>query len=123
MAHQKQNDASRTSASPLTPEETSDLLSKASKVSAWMSALKKRSELRSYTGSCRDSSVLMTIRNNRIESIQTKGDFANMPINEILSRLCEAHNDALDKMEAWTMKQYENIVTALAIPPDLELLF
>ena len=47
----------------------------------------------------------------------------NSTHNEIHSRLCEAHNDALDKMEAWTMKQYENIVTALAIPPDLELLF
>lgn len=115
--------ASRAPNRVLSQEETAEILSMASKVGAWMSALKRKSERRPFTGACEDSSIVLTICNHRIESIQTNGNVANMSPGEIVSRVCEAHNDALDKMEDWTAAQCEVVAKTCHIEGDVQLPF
>lgn len=107
----------------LSEDQTADLLSKASKVSTWMTALKHKSELRPHIGISEDESVIVTIRSNRIASIRTREDIAQKPLADIIRSICEAHNDAVDKMEAWTCSEYEKISKTLGIDGDFKLPF
>lgn len=100
----------------LTKEQTIDLMSKASKVSSWMSAIKKKSEYLPFTGSSKDNAVVVTIRNHRLESVQTNKDIVDtMPSKELLALVFEAHADALDNMDAWVAAQLETICQTLGV--------
>lgn len=100
----------------LTKEQTIDLMSKASKVSSWMSAIKKKSECLPFTGSSKDNAVVVTIRNHRFESVQTNKDIVDtMPSKELLALVFEAHADALDNMDAWVAAQLETISQTLGV--------
>ena len=100
----------------LTKEQTIDLMSKASKVSSWMSAIKKKSECLPFTGSSKDNAVVVTIRNHRFESVQTNKDIVDtMPSKELLALVFEAHADALDNMDAWVAVQLETICQTLGV--------
>lgn len=122
MNKSRQKETNETAAH-LSREQTADLLSKASKVSTWMSVLKNKAERRPCVGVCDDESVIVTIRDHRIESIQTREDVGAMPLNDILARICEAHNDALDKLDAWTISQYETMSKELGIDGEFRLPF
>lgn len=100
----------------LTKEQTIDLMSKASKVSSWMSAIKKKSECLPFTGSSKDNAVVVTIRNHRFESVQTNKDIVDtMPSKELLALVFEAHADALDNMDVWVAAQLETICQTLGV--------
>ena len=102
----------------LTKEQTIDLMSKASKVSSWMSAIKKKSECIPFTGSSKDNAVVVTIRNQRLESVSvhTNRDIVDtMPSKELLALVFEAHADALDNMDAWVTAQLETISESLGV--------
>lgn len=100
----------------LTKEQTIDLMSKASKVSSWMSAIKKKSECLPFTGSSKDNAVVVTIRNHRLESVRTNRDIVDtMPSKELLALVFEAHADALDNMDAWVTAQLETISESLGV--------
>ena len=100
----------------LTKEQTIDLMSKASKVSSWMSAIKKKSECLPFTGSSKDNAVVVTIRNHRLESVRTNRDIVDtMPSKELLALVFEAHADALDNMDAWVAAQLETISQTLGV--------
>lgn len=100
----------------LTKEQTIDLMSKASKVSSWMSAIKKKSECLPFTGSSKDNAVVVTIRNHRFESVHTNRDIVDtMPSKELLALVFEAHADALDNMDAWVAAQLETICQTLGV--------
>lgn len=102
----------------LTKEQTIDLMSRASKVSSWMSAIKKKSECLPFTGSSKDNAVVLTIRNHRFESVQvqTNKDIVDtMPSKELLALVVEAHADALDNMDAWVAAQLETISQTLGV--------
>ena len=88
----------------LSPEDTAELLTKASKVSSWMSALKKKAQMRPFVGTSEDGMVALTIRNYRIESVNVNDTLAGALAEDVLPRIFEAHNDALDKMDAWTVR-------------------
>ncbi len=103
------------------PEKTAELLAKAAKVSSWMSALKQRSRQRPFIGKSADGKFIVVIRDYRIESLNADGSLETASVQEIVSRLCEAHNDALDKMEEWTDSQCEALANAAGIADGIEL--
>ena len=105
------------------PEMTAELLAKAKKVTAWLSALKQRSRLRPFVGTSTDGKFCVVLRNHHIESLNADETLADASVQEIVSRLCEAHNDALDKMEAWSASQCEALAKAAGIQGDFELPF
>lgn len=100
----------------LTKEQTIDLMSKASKVSSWMSAIKKKSECLPFTGSSKDNAVVVTIRNHRFESVQiNRADIDAIPSKEVLALVFEAHADALNNMDVWVAAQLETISESLGV--------
>lgn len=105
------------------PEATAELLSKATKVTSWLSALKQRTRQRQFVGTSADRKFCVVLRDYRIESLNADETLANASVQEIVSRLCEAHNDALDKMEAWSASQCEALAKAAGITGDFELPF
>ena len=107
----------------LSQEDTAELLTKASKVSSWMSALKKKAQMRPFVGTSEDGMVALTIRNYRIESVNVNDTLAGALAEDVLPRIFEAHNDALDKMDAWTESQYATICSSIGIDSNIELPF
>lgn len=105
------------------PERTTELLAKATEISSWMSALKQRSRQRPFVGKSADGRFVLVLRDYRIESLNADESLATASAREIVSRLCEAHNDALDKMEAWSAIQREALAKAAGITGDFELPF
>ena len=105
------------------PEMTAELLSKATKVTSWLSALKQRSRQRQFVGTSTDGKFCVVLRDYRIESLNADETLANASVQEIVSHLCEAHNDALDKMEVWSANQCEALAKAAGITGDFELPF
>jgi DNA-binding protein YbaB len=105
------------------PEKTAELLAKANKVSSWMSELKQRSRLRPFVGKSEDGKFAVVIRDYRIESLNANESLETASVQDIVSRLCEAHNDALDKMEEWTASQCEALAKAAGIADGFELPF
>ncbi len=103
------------------PEQTAELLAKATKVSSWMSALKQRARQRPFIGKSADGKFAVVIRDYRIESLNADESLETASVQEIVSRLCEAHNDALDKMEEWTDSQCEALARAAGIADGFEL--
>lgn len=100
----------------LTTEPTIDLMTKASKVSSWMSAIKKKSESIPFTGCSKNNTVVVTIRNHRFESVHTNRDIVDtIPSKELLALVFEAHADALDNMDAWVAAQLETISQTLGV--------
>lgn len=105
------------------PEMTAELLAKAGKVSSWMSELKQKSRLRPFVGKSDDGKFAIVIRDYRIESLNADESLETASVQEIVSRLCEAHNNALDKMEEWTASQCEALAKAAGIADGFELPF
>jgi len=105
------------------PEMTAELLAKATKVSSWMSALKQRSRQRPFVGKSEDGKFAIVIRDYRIESLNADESLETASVQEIVSRLCKAHNDALDKMEEWTASQCEALAKAAGIANGIDLPF
>jgi len=83
----------------LSPEETAELLGKATKVTSWLSALKQQTRRRSFLGKSADGKFCVVLRDYRVESLNADETLAGASVQEIVSRLCEAHNDAIDNME------------------------
>lgn len=104
-------------------EQAAELMFKASKVSAWLTAVKKKSELRPQEGVSEDASVTVTICNHRIVSIRMRKAVSQMSIDEISSRICEAQNDAMDKVDSWVAAQCDKIARTFGIGGDLSLPF
>lgn len=105
------------------PEETAVLLGKARKVTSWLSALKQQTRRRPFVGKSADGKFCVVLRAYRIESLNADETLAGASVQEIVSRLCEAHNDALDNMEAWSASQCEALAKAAGITGDFELPF
>ena len=105
------------------PEETAELLGKATKVSSWLSALKQSTRRRPYIGKSTDGRFAVVLRDYRIESLNADESLENVSTQEIIAHLCEAHNDALDKMEAWSASQCEALAKAAGITGNFELPF
>ena len=103
------------------PEVTAELLSKATKVTSWLSTLKQRSRLRPFVGTSEDGMVALTMRNYRIESVNVNAALTGALAEDVLPRIFEAHNDALDKMEEWTASQCAALAKAAGITGDFEL--
>lgn len=123
MKHEMRTMTASESACKITGEQATELMFKASKVSAWLTALKKKAEFRPQEGVSEDASVVVTVRNYRIVSIQMREDVSQMAIDEILPRICQAHNDALDRIESWLTAQYETIAKTFGIGDDVQLPF
>lgn len=105
------------------PEVTAELFAKASKVSAWITALKQKSKRRPFVGISEDGKFRVTLRDYRIVSLDADESLAEASAQDIVSHLCEAHNDALDKLEAWSNGQYEAIARTVGIGSDFEIPF
>ena len=105
------------------PEVTAKLLAKANKVSSWMTELKHRSQQRPFIGKSEDGKFAIVIRDYRIESLNADESLETASVQDIVSRLCEAHNDAIDKMEEWTANQCEALAKAAGIADGFELPF
>ena len=105
------------------PEETAELLGKATKVTSWFSALKQQTRRRPFLGKSADGKFCVVLRDYRIESLNADETLAGASVQEIVSRLCEAHNDAIDNMEAWSASQCEALAKAAGIKGDFELPF
>ena len=105
------------------PEQTAELLAKATKVSSWMSALKQRSRQLPFIGKSEDGKFAIVIRDYRIESLNADESLESASAQEIVSRLCEAHNDALDKMQEWQDNQCAALAKAAGIVDGFELPF
>ncbi len=105
------------------PEVTAELLAKASKVNAWITALQQKSKLRPFVGISADGKFRVTLRDYRIVSLHADESLADASAQDVVSHLCEAHNDALDKMEAWHNGQYEAIARAVGIGSDFKMPF
>ncbi len=105
------------------PEETARLLGKATKVTSWLSALKQQTRQRPFVGKSSDGKFCVVLRDYRIESLNADETLVEASVQEIVSHLCEAHNDALDKMEAWSAQQCEALAKAAGIKGEFELPF
>lgn len=105
------------------PERTAELLAKANQVSSWVSELKHKSRQRPFVGKSEDGKFAIVIRDYRIESLNADKSLETASAQDIVSRLCEAHNDALEKMEEWTASQCEAIAKAAGIADGFELPF
>ena len=119
----KENTAEDCNETLPSPEKTAELLAKATKVSSWMSELKHRSRQRPFIGKSEDGKFAIVIRDYRIESLNADESLETASVQDIVSRLCEAHNDALDKMEEWTANQCEALAKAAGIADGFELPF
>ena len=108
---------------PPPPERTAELLAKATEISSWISALKQRSRLRPFIGKSADGKFVVVLRDYRIESLNADESLATASVQEIISRLCEAHNDAIDNREQWFANQCEALTKATGITGDFELPF
>ena len=105
------------------PEDTARLLEKATKVTSWVSALKQQSRRHPFVGKSADGKFCVVLRAYRIESLHADETLRDASAQEIVSRLCEAHNDALDKMEEWSASQTEALAKAAGVDKDFELPF
>ena len=105
------------------PEVTAELFAKASKVSSWITALKQKSKRRPFIGISEDGKFRVTLCDYRIVSLNAAESLADASAQDIVSHLCEAHNDALDKMEAWYDGQCEAIARAVGIGGGFEMPF
>ena len=105
------------------PEVTAELLGKATKVSSWLSALKQSTRRRPFIGKSADGRFAVVLRDYRIESLNADESLESASTQEIIAHLCEAHNNALDKMEAWSASQCEALAKAAGITGDFELPF
>jgi len=105
------------------PEMTAELIERATKVTSWMSALKQQSRQRPFGGKSEDGKFAIVIRDYRIESLNADESLESASAQEIVSRLCEAHSDALDKMEDWIASQSAALAKAAGITGDFELPF
>jgi len=103
------------------PEETAELFGKATKVTSWLSALKQQTRQRPFAGKSEDGKFCVVLRDYRIVSLHADESLKAASAQEIVSRLCDAHNDALDKMEAWSASQCEALAKAAGITGDFEL--
>ena len=103
------------------PEKTAELLEKATKVTSWISALKQRSRLRPFVGKSEDGRFTVTIRDYRIEEMHADESLETASTQEIVSHLCEAHSNALDRMEEWSAGQSAAIAKAAGITGDFEM--
>lgn len=107
----------------LSPEKAAELLEKASKVTSWLSAMKQQARKRSFAGKSADGKFCVVLRDYRIVSLNADATLTKVSIQEIVSRRCEAHNDALDRMEEWGANQCATLVKAAGITGDFELPF
>lgn len=105
------------------PERTAELLTKANQVSSWVTELKKKSRQKPFIGKSEDGKFAIVIRDYRIESLNADESLITASVLEIVSRLCEAHNNALDKMEEWTASQCQALAKAAGIADGFELPF
>ena len=105
------------------PEETAELLGKATKVTSWLSALKQQTMQRPFVGTSSDGKFCVVLRDYRIISLNADDTLAEASVQEIVSHLCDAHNDAVDKMEAWSSSQCEALAKAAGITGEFELPF
>jgi len=103
------------------PEETAELLGKATKVTSWLSALKQQTRQRPFVGTSSDGKFCVVLRDYRIISLNADETLAKASVQEIVSHLCAAHNDALDNMESWSSSQCEALAKAAGITGDFEL--
>ena len=102
-------------------EKTAELIAKATKVSGWMSELKQRSKQRPFAGRSADGRFVVVLRGNKIESLKADESLRDASTQEIVSRLCEAHNDAVDKMDEWCAVQCAALAKAAGISGNFEL--
>lgn len=107
----------------LSTEETAVLLGKARKVTSWLSALKQQTRQRPFVGKSADGKFCLVLCDYRIVSLNADETLVGASAQEIVSRLCEAHNDALDKVEAWSASQCEALAKAAGITGNFELPF
>ena len=105
------------------PEQTAELLEKASKVTSWLDALKQKTMERPFVGKSDDGTFCVVLRNYRIESLSAEESLKDASAQEIVSRLCEAHNAALTAMDEWSAKQCANLARAAGITGQLKLPF
>jgi DNA-binding protein YbaB len=105
------------------PERTAELLAKATELSSWISALKQRSRQRPFVGKSEDGRFVVVLRDCRIESLNADESLGTASAQEIISLLCEAHNDAIDNREQWFANQCEALAKAAGITGDFELPF
>ena len=88
-----------------------------------MSELKQRSRLRPFVGRSEDGKFAVVIRACRIEQMNADESLQTASTQEIVSHLCEAHNDALDKMQEWQDSQCAALAKAAGIAEGFELPF
>ncbi len=119
----KQREPEKCFESQPSPERTAELLAKATEISSWMSALKQRSRDRPFVGKSADGKFVAVLRDYRIESLHADESLEMASVQEIVSRLCEAHNDAIDNREQWFAKQCEALSKAAGITSTFELPF
>lgn len=105
------------------PEKTAELLEKATKVTSWLNALKQKSRLRPFVGKSEDGKFAVVIRDYRIEQMNADESLETASTQEIISHLCEAHSNALDRMEEWSASQCAALAKAAGITGDFELPF
>ena len=105
------------------PEETAELLGKATKVTSWLSALKQQTRQRPFAGKSEDGKFCVVLRDYRIVSLNADETLVGASTQVIVSRLCEAHNDAINKIEAWSASQREALAKAAGIADGFELPF
>ena len=105
------------------PEATAELLGKATKVTSWLSALKQQTRQRPFAGKSEDGKFCVVLRDYRIVSLNADETLVWASAKEIVSRLCEAHNDAINKIEAWSASQCEALAKAAGIANGFELPF
>lgn len=105
------------------PEKTAELMEKAKAVTSWLNALKQRSRLRPFVGKSEDGKFAVVIRDYRIEQMNADESLETASTQEIVSHLCEAHSNALDRMEEWSASQCAALAKAAGITGDFELPF
>ena len=71
-------------------------------------------------GKSEDGKFCVVLRDYRIVSLHADESLKAASAQEIVSRLCEAHNDALDKMEEWSDSQCAALAKAAGITGDFE---
>lgn len=103
------------------PQKTAELLAKASEVTTGLSAVKRQLRQRPFVGTSADGKFCVVLRDYRIVSLNADETLAEASVQEIVSHLCAAHNDALDKMESWSSSQCEALAKAAGITGDFEL--
>ena len=105
------------------PEQAAELMEKATKVTSCLNALKQRSRLRPFVGKSEDGKFAVIIRDYRIEQINVDDSLETASTQEIVSHVCEAHSNALDRMEEWSASQCAALAKSAGITGDFELPF